>query len=141
MKNKNLQSSPAYLEAYSLLTFQTALANVTSIDTSRPTSGSSPSDGAENMKRPFSRHFHIQLRSFCQDRLGADIRKRREKEALSAGNETAARPFSWDHQSEFYGDVHCYLYDVDNWYEKHAVSAMPFSYDNRSFVKTGSGQT
>ena len=67
------------------------------------------------------------MRSFCQDRLGADIRKRREKEALSAGNETAARPFSWDHQSEFYGDVHCYLYDVDNWYEKHAVSAMPLS--------------
>jgi hypothetical protein len=105
MKTKNLQSTPAYLEAYSLLTFQvgfpivlsqtcnnvflnatvsnkltdclhqTALSNVTSIDTSRPTSGSSPSDG----------------------------------------NETAAHPFSWDHQSQFYGDVHCYLYDVDNW--------------------------
>lgn len=27
----------------------------------------------------------------------------------SDGNETAARPFSWDHQSEFYGDVHNYL--------------------------------
>lgn len=67
MKTKNLMSSPPYLEAYSLLTFSTALANVTAIDTSRPTSGSSPSDG----------------------------------------NETAARPFSWDHQSQFYGDVHC----------------------------------
>jgi hypothetical protein len=71
----NLMNSPPYLEAYSLLTFQTALANVSAIDESRPTTGSSPSDG----------------------------------------NETAARPFSWDHQSEFYGDVHCYLYDVDNW--------------------------
>ena len=33
----------------------------------------------------------------------------------SNGNETAAAPFAWDDQSEFYGDVHCYLYDVDNW--------------------------
>lgn len=75
MKTRTLTNTPAYLEAYSLLTFQTALANVSAIDTSRPTTGSSPSDG----------------------------------------NETAAKPFSWDHQSEFYGDVHCYLYDVDNW--------------------------
>ena len=68
MKTRTLTNTPAYLEAYSLLTFQTALANVSAIDTSRPTTGSSPSDG----------------------------------------NETAAQPFSWDHQSEFYGDVHCY---------------------------------
>ena len=75
MKTRTIANTPPYIEAYSLLTFQTALANVSAIDTSRPTTGSSPSDG----------------------------------------NETAAKPFSWDHQSEFYGDVHCYLYDVDNW--------------------------
>ena len=67
--------SPAYITAYSLLTFETALGNVSALDDTRPLSGSSPSDG----------------------------------------NETAAHPFSWDHQSEFYGDVHNYLYDVDNW--------------------------
>ena len=31
------------------------------------------------------------------------------------GNETAEEPFAWDVESEFFGDVHCYLYDVDNW--------------------------
>lgn len=69
------QATPQNLKAYSLLTFTTALNNVTAIDTSRPTSGSSP----------------------------------------SCGNETAEHPWSWNHQSEFYGDVHCYLYDSDNW--------------------------
>lgn len=68
-------TSPANIEAYSLLTFRTALANISAIDKTRPLSGSSPSDG----------------------------------------NETAEHPYSWDHQSEFYGDVHCYLYDSDNW--------------------------
>eukprot|EP00750_Incisomonas_marina_P005964 INCI14258.2.p1 GENE.INCI14258.2~~INCI14258.2.p1 ORF type:complete len:545 (-),score=88.70 INCI14258.2:874-2508(-) len=68
-------TSPEYVKAYSLLTFITGLNNVSALDTSRPLSGSSPSDG----------------------------------------NETAEHPFSWDHQSEYYGDVHCYLYDVDNW--------------------------
>ena len=69
--------SPEYMRAYSMLTFTTALSNVSAIDTTRPLSGSSPSDG----------------------------------------NETAAHPFSYDHQTEFYGDVHNYLYDVDNWDE------------------------
>ena len=65
----------SYIAAYSALTFATALDNVSSLDTSRPLSGSSP----------------------------------------SCGNETAEHPFSWDHQSQFYGDVHCYLYDSDSW--------------------------
>lgn len=67
--------TPADIAAYSELTFRTELANISAIDTSRPLSGSSPSDG----------------------------------------NETAEHPWSWNHQSEFYGDVHCYLYDSDNW--------------------------
>ena len=56
--NRTLDSNPL-LKAYSLLTFQTALDNVSALDTSRPLSGSSP----------------------------------------SCGNETAERPWSWDHQS------------------------------------------
>lgn len=76
MKNKGSQDiSPPYIEAYSKLTFLTALNNVSALDETRPLSGSSP----------------------------------------SCGNETAAKPFSWDHQSQFYGDVHCYLYDANNW--------------------------
>ena len=73
---KDLTPATAPLEKpYSDLYFRTVLANVTSIDASRPVTGSSPSDG----------------------------------------NETAAAPFPVDHQSEFFGDVHCYLYDADNW--------------------------
>eukprot|EP00041_Stephanoeca_diplocostata_P022641 m.542306 g.542306 ORF g.542306 m.542306 type:complete len:1018 (+) comp22116_c1_seq1:202-3255(+) len=73
----------AHIRAYADLTFLTGLSNVSAIDTSRPLSGSSPSDG----------------------------------------NETAEHPFSWNHQSEFYGDVHNYLYDVDSW--DHTVYKRP----------------
>tara|TARA_B110000208_G_scaffold175619_1_gene221343 strand:- start:558 stop:3725 length:3168 start_codon:yes stop_codon:yes gene_type:complete len=74
------KNSSKNTEAYSLLTFITAIGNITAIDTSRPTSGSSP----------------------------------------SCGNETAAYPGSWCFPaygwgSEFYGDMHNYLYDLDNW--------------------------
>jgi hypothetical protein len=37
--------SKEYIKAYSMLTFITALNNVSALDTSRPLSGSSPSDG------------------------------------------------------------------------------------------------
>ena len=40
-------TAPAYVHAYSLLTFSTGLDNVSAIDSSRPLSGSSPSDGNE----------------------------------------------------------------------------------------------
>jgi hypothetical protein len=73
---RDLANNTEYLvKPYADLYFRTVLANVTALDSSRPTSGSSP----------------------------------------SCGNETAADPFCPDHQTEYYGDVHCYLYDVDNW--------------------------
>ena len=52
---------------YADLYFRTVLSNVTALDSSRPTSGSSP----------------------------------------SCGNETAEHPFCINHQTEYYGDVHC----------------------------------
>ena len=47
-------TSPEYVKAYSLLTFITGLNNVSALDTSRPLSGSSPSDGNETAEHPFS---------------------------------------------------------------------------------------
>ncbi len=65
----------AYAKPYSDLYFRTVLQNISTIDTTRPMTGSSPSNG----------------------------------------NETADAPFCVDHQSQFYGDTHCYLYTTDNW--------------------------
>lgn len=73
---KDLNAASLKEEApYSALYFATVLANISSLDQSRPMTASSPSNG----------------------------------------NETADHPFSINHQSEFYGDVHSYLYGADSW--------------------------
>jgi hypothetical protein len=63
---QDLPQSQSLISAYSDLYFKTILANISTIDTTRPMTGSSPSNG----------------------------------------NETAAAPFCYNHQSEFYGDMH-----------------------------------
>ena len=62
-------TSPEYVRAYSLLTFETGLGNVSALDTSRPLSGSSPSDGNETAQHPFSwylRHAADYYRGCCR---------------------------------------------------------------------------
>lgn len=79
---RDLPQPESNIKAYSDLYFRTILANVSVLDQSRPMTGSSPSNGNETAEA-------------CRLILRPTLTPSQE-------------PFCFDHQSEYFGDVHNY---------------------------------
>lgn len=62
--------------------------------------------------KPYS---DLYFRTVLQNISAIDKTRPMTGSSPSNGNETADAPFCVDHQSQFFGDTHCYLYTTDNW--------------------------